>query len=180
VVPHYRYTNLEELNAILRLHHVEASRGKEHTITYQKQGLHYHPLKADGQPAREYLPARRFPSRPTLAQLEKRFAENLQLRERHREPLAVAVDYALAGKALSLEGLKQALAKRKVSVVTGEDKGAGRSIWYVDHQNKTVFEGAALGAAYSHGAMQKRLVSEEAYQQLQESQLISHPHRHSF
>ena len=179
VVPHYRYTSLEELNAVLRLHQVEASRGKSHTITYQKQGLHYHPLKADGQPAREYLPARRFPSRPTLGQLEKRFAENLRLRERHREPLTVLVDYTLAGKTLSLEAMKQALAKRKVSVVMGEDKGAGQSIWYIDHQSKAVFEGAALGASYSFGAMQKRLVSEETYQTLQESQRHSHNLRHS-
>lgn len=180
VVPQYRYTNLEELNAVLRLHRIEASRGKEHTLTYRKQGLHYHPLNGDGHPVREYLPARRFPSRPTLANLEKRFAENQALRERHRESLGVLIDYTLAGKSLSLEAFRLALGKRKVSVVTGEDGKSGRRIWYVDHGNKTVFEGSALGENYSFAGMQKRLVSEEVYQQQQQQAQRQSQHiRHS-
>jgi len=165
VVPQYRFTNLDELNAVLRLHRIEASRGKEHTMTWQKQGLHYHPVGEDGQPVREYLPARRFPSRPTWASLEKRFVENQALRERHRESLAVLVDYTLVGKSLSLEALRSALAKRRVSLVAGPAKEGGRRLWYVDHSNKTVFEGAALGENYSLTAMEKRLMPEEAYQQ---------------
>jgi hypothetical protein len=174
VIPQYRYTNLEELNAILRLHRIEANRGAAHTMTYQKQGLHYHPLTEDGQPAREYLPARRFPSRPTLAHLEKRFTENLALRERHREALGVLIDYTLAGKSLSLEAFRVALGKRKVSLVTGEDREGCRRVWYVDHTNKTVFEGAALGENYSFAGMQKRLVSEEVYQQQQTQRQTQH------
>jgi len=170
VVPNYRYTNLDELNAILRLHHIQASRGKEHTLTYKRQGLHYHPLKADGQPVKEYLTARRFPSRPTLANLEKRFEANQALREGHRGSLTVLIDYVLAGKALSWGALKQALAKQKVSLVTGEDAGGGSGMWWVDHRNKNVFEGEALGATYSFKAMQGRLVTDENYQQQQESQ----------
>jgi hypothetical protein len=177
VVPNYRYTNLGELNAILRLHYIEASRGKEHTVTYQRKGLHYHPLKADGQPVKEYLAARRFPSRPTLTNLEKRFEANQVLRARHRESLIVSIDYALAGKALSLEALKQALAKQKVSLVVGA--GDERRTWWVDHRNKTVFEGEALGKNYSFGAMQGRLVTDEAYQQ-QESQRQTQKLRQSF
>jgi len=180
VVPKYRYTDLDELNAVLRLHRIEATRGKEHTMTYQKQGLHYHPLKEDGQPAREYLPARRFPSRPTLASLQKRFVENQALREQHRESLAVLIDYTLAGKSLSLEALRLALGKRKVSLVTGEDKGGGRRIWYVDDTTKAVFEGAALGENYSFAGMQKRLVPEEVYQQQQPTQRQSQQIRPSF
>ena len=180
VVPGYRYTNLGELNAILRLHDMEASRGKENTLTYRKQGLHYHALKADGQPTKEYLAARRFPSRPTLHQLEKRFAENLGLRARHRESLATLVDFALAGKSLSLEALKLALGKRGVNVVSREDAAAGRQIWFIDHQNKTVFEGGALGKDYSFAALQKRLVSEEVYQQQQvQQQTQRQGYRHS-
>ena len=180
VVPQYRYTNLEELNAVLRLHRIEASRGKEHTMTYQKQGLHYHPLTEDGQPAREYLPARRFPSRPTLGSLEKRFAENLALRERHRESLVTLINYTLAGKGLNLEAFRTALEKRKVSLVTGEDPGGGRKVWYVDHTNKTIFEGAALGENYSFAGMQKRLVPEEVYQQQQQTQRRGQHLRPSF
>ncbi|HVU95496.1 MAG TPA: relaxase/mobilization nuclease domain-containing protein [Puia sp.] len=170
VVPQYKYTSLEELNAVLRLHRIEASRGKAHTMTWEKQGLHYHPLGDDGKPVREYLPARRFPSRPTWASLEKRFVENQALRERHRESLTVTIDYTLAGKRLSLEALRSALAKRRVSLVTGAAKEGGERLWYVDNANKTVFEGAALGENYSFAAMQKRLAPEEADQQQQEVQ----------
>ncbi|HXB06797.1 MAG TPA: relaxase/mobilization nuclease domain-containing protein [Puia sp.] len=180
VVPQYRYTDLGELNAVLRLHDIQVNRGKEGSLTYRRQGLHYHPLNAGGQPIKEYLPARRFPSRPTLASLEKRFAENRVLREQHREDLAVGIDFTLAGRNLSLEAFKEALTKRRVSVVTGEDKEAGNQIWFIDHGSKAVFEGARLGADYSFAGMQKRLVSEEAYQQQQQTEEQSHRLRHSF
>ena len=180
VVPQYRYTDLGELNAVLRLHDIQVNRGKEGSLTYRRQGLHYHPLNAGGQPIKEYLPARRFPSRPTLASLEKRFAENRVLRERHREDLRVGIDFTLAGRILSLDALKEALGKRGVSVVTGEDKEAGSQIWYIDHGSKAVFEGARLGPDYSFAGMQKRLVSEEAYQQQQQTEAQSQRLRHSF
>lgn len=179
VIPQYKYTDLPELNAVLRLHQMEASRGKEHTLTYRSKGLHYHPLKADGERAYEYLPARRFPIRPTLANLEKRFAENQSLRASHRESLTALIDYTLAGKGLSLEALKQALAKRKVSLVGSEDSASGRQIWFVDHHSKAVFEGAALGKDYAFAALQKRLISEEVYQQRQETQQQTQHYRHS-
>lgn len=179
VIPVYKYTDLAELNAILRLYNMEADRGKEHTVTYKNQGLHYHPLKADGSRAYEYYPASSFPSKPTLPNLEKRFLENRALRHQHRDRLATAIDYTLAGATLSLDALKQALVKRKISVVTGEDKTATPQIWYIDHQNKTVFEGATLGSDYSFGAMQKRLVSAKTWQQQQETLHQSHQHRHS-
>ena len=176
VIPNYRYTDLSELNAVLGLYAVQASRGKQHSLTYQKKGLHYHPLSADGQPAREYLPARRFPSRPTLASLEQRFVENQGLRERHRDALTVAIDFTLAGKGISLNALSQELAKRGVSLVT--DKGGGERIWFVDHSNKTVFEGAALGSDYSFAGVQRRVLSEQQYHQQQQlSEQQSQHHR---
>ncbi|HLZ88980.1 MAG TPA: hypothetical protein VKQ52_17110, partial [Puia sp.] len=183
VVPNYRYTNLPELNAILRQYNVEASRGKEHTLTYRNKGLHYHPLKADGTPAYEYVPARLFPSKPTLENLEKRFAENQSLRNTHRERLATLVGYTLAGSGLSLEGLKQALAKKQVTLFVrpGKEPGA-EQLWFIDLQNKTVFEGAKLGKDYSFTSVQKQLISEEAYQKQQETQRQNQHqrYRHSF
>ncbi|GGB23932.1 relaxase/mobilization nuclease domain-containing protein [Puia dinghuensis] len=165
VIPYYSYTNLGELNAVLRLHHMEVNRGKEGTLTWRKRGLHYHILNADGVPEREYYPARRFSVRPTLTNLEKRFVENQSARERHRSSLTSLIDYALTGKPLSLEALKQALAKRQVSVVVREEKEAGRQVWFVDQLNKTVFEGDSLGREYSLAALEKRLVPEETYRQ---------------
>jgi hypothetical protein len=182
VIPRYRYTNLAELNAVLRLYKIEASRGKEDTLTYKRMGLHYHLLQTDGQLSTEYFPARQFRMRPTLHYLEKRFAENKLDREQHRKSLAVTVDYALAGKQLSLGELQQALARRKVRLITREDKGAGIQAWFIDHQNNTVFEGEALGLQYSFAGLQKRLIPEEANKQRvtqQQNQRQNHHHRHS-
>jgi hypothetical protein len=165
VIPNYRYSSLEELNAILRLYEIQASRGKEQSVTYQRQGLHYHPLDAAGEPVRQYLAARRFPSRPTLANLEKRFAENLALKEGHRRALTVAVDFALAGKGLSFGALQEALAKKGISAVA--DRKSEGALWYIDHRSKTVFEGGALGKDYSLAGMEKRLVPDDRYQQQQ-------------
>ena len=39
VIPQYRYTNLDELNAVLRLYNIKADRGREGTKQYQDGGL---------------------------------------------------------------------------------------------------------------------------------------------
>jgi hypothetical protein len=180
VIPRYRYTSLAELNAVLRLYKIEASRGKEDSLTYNRMGLHYHLLQPDGQLSREYFPARQFRIRPTLHNLEKKFVENRVDREQHRKSLAVMVDYTLAGKPLSLGELQQALARRKVRLITRQDKEAGMQAWFIDHQNRTVFEGSALGPVYSFAGLQKRLIPEDANRQRetqQQDQRQDHHHR---
>jgi hypothetical protein len=67
VVPTYKYTSLAELNAVLRLYNMKASRGQESSFIYQHRGLIYYPLSDDGKELGAYIKASAFDSGPTLA-----------------------------------------------------------------------------------------------------------------
>jgi Relaxase/Mobilisation nuclease domain len=166
VVPEYLFTSLPELNAILRLYNMEATRGKEQSRTYRNGGLIFQPLTPDGKPGGTYIKASLFDCRPTLKNLEEKFALNLSLREPHRQRLTSAIEWELAGDAPSFTGLREALERERISVVERPGKEGGPAqAWYVDHQAKTVFEDVALGTPYSIEAIRKRCISEELYQQ---------------
>jgi hypothetical protein len=181
ILPQYHYSSLEALNAVLRLYNLKAIRGKVESVTYQKRGLIYCPLKDNGQVAHAFIKASAFSSQPTLSNLEKRFAENIHVQEQHRRRLTSTVDYALAGKKLSFPAFQQAMAREKINLVVQQDGGGARTIWYVDHQTKTVFEGAALGAKYTEAGILQRCIPDEPYQQQvqAESQRQDHRIRHS-
>jgi hypothetical protein len=157
VVPVYLYTSLSELNAVLRLYNMEASRGKEQSFIYRNGGLIFQPLTADGKPEGQYIKASAFDSRPTLKNLEKRFAQNQSLREAHRRHLTTAIDWTLAGKAPDWNGFVAALGRARIGVRPQPDKDGGpEQIWYVDYQSRTVFEGTALGAKYTAESIRQR------------------------
>ena len=168
IVPAYRYTDLNELNAVLGLFNVKASRGRESSLTYANRGLIYYPLLADGREGPAHFKASAFPSQPTLNRLEERFTENLSAREEHRRRLTSTIDYTLAGSTVSFEAFRQTLGEQQVSVVT--PRSANDRIWFVDHRSQSVFEGAALGGGYTTTAIQERCLPEEIYQQNQQLQ----------
>lgn len=167
IVPNYRYTSLDELNAVLGLFGVRGSRGAPGSRTYQHRGLIYYPILPDGWDGPAYIKASAFPSRPTLNHLEQRFAENQSAREEHRRRLTSTIDYTLAGSELSFAAFQQAMSMEKINVVVSKEGGAGQRIWYVDHESRCVFEGAALGARYGAAAVQERCLPEEEYRQKQ-------------
>jgi Relaxase/Mobilisation nuclease domain len=166
VVPEYRYTSLPEFNAILRLYNMEATRGKEDSWIYRNGGLIFQPLTPDGKPEGAYLKASVFDCKPTLKNLEKKFAENELLKEPHRERLTTAIEWGLAGKVQAFSKFREELERDGISIVPQRDKSGGpEQIWFVDHQSKTVFGGAALGEDYTANAIRQRCISEETYQQ---------------
>ena len=179
VINHYQYTNLDELNAVLRSYNMKASRGSERSITFQKNGLHYLSLKDNGQPTGAYIPASAFKIRPTWPKLQSRFTTNMPLREPNRRRITTAIDFALAVARLSFTALQQALGRDKIEVVAERNPaGTLQKLWYVDHYSKAVFEDKVLGDKYLAGAIQQRTISEQAYQQhVEQSQTQQQEHR---
>jgi len=171
VVPKYLYTSLDELNAVLGTYNLRASRGKENSLTYRKKGLLFLPLTEDGREEGTYLKASSFRSRPTLKNLEARFAVNQSLRERWRKRFTTSIDWALKYTVLSLPAFKKAMARSDINVVIQPDKaGSPGEIWYIDQETKAVFDGTTLGNQYTAAAIRQRTVSEEAYRQIQEKE----------
>src|SRR5690606_15845080 len=74
VIPHYKYTTLGELNAVLNLYNVKAERGKENSKMFQNKGLIYQILDNNKKAVGVPIKASSFNSKPTLSRLEINFA----------------------------------------------------------------------------------------------------------
>ena len=168
VVPNYRYTNLEELNAALAAYHVQAYRGKEESRLYQRRGLVYRIVDKDGHRISAPIKASALEGKPTLRQLEERFEENLVLREEHRLSMTTAIDWTLYKSHLSYEAFGEKIEKEGVSLVEKRDEARQvERLWFVDWVNKAVWDAEVLGQEYTAREIQKRCVSEEEYRQRQ-------------
>ena len=176
VVPTYKYTNLEELNAVLRLYNVEAYRGKENTKLHQNRGLLYRVLDEHGKYIGVPLKASFFDCKPTLARLEERFAHNLELKQQHRDHVQTYVRWHLFQEPNSLEELSDRLGREGIGMVCPLDKNNNiKSLAFVDFKNRCVFRAEELGEECSRRAVQEMIVREQTQtQELQHSQRQRH------
>ena len=160
VVNHFKYTSLAELNAILRLYNVEADRGRETGIVYKSGGLFYRLLDGQGNKVGVPIKASLIHSKPTLKNLEKRFAENETLRQPDKKRLKTSIDWVLAKSPGSLNALIIALKKEGVQAVLRENKqGLVFGITFIDFRTKAVFNGSDVGKTYSIAGIRASLES---------------------
>jgi hypothetical protein len=183
VLPVYKFTSLSELNVLLRSYNMQASRGKENSLTWKNRGIIFRPIIEEGRDESLYIKASVFKCRPTLTNLEKKFLQNQTLRQPHQLRLTTSIDYILLRQKLDLAALRAALQRQQITTVIQRNKeGQAQNIWYVDQQTKCVFDGNALGGRYAMAALQQRCLSDQAYQEQQlrqqQEQQQSHHHRH--
>jgi hypothetical protein len=175
VLHQYKFTSLPELNAVLKLWNVMADRGQETSKMYQSKGLVYRVLDEKGNKIGTPIKASAFYNKPTLAFLEQKFKENESLREQHKRSLKLAIDIALLRRHKDVNSFKNELYKKGIDVITRQSaQGNIYGITYVDHQNKTVFNGSDISKEYSAKALlEKFTVSEQkpAVKQVQKSEL---------
>ena len=166
VVGHYKYTSIEELNAVLRLYNVEAYRGKEGSRLYKYKGLIYRVLNEKGGPTGSQIKASRFDTKPTLAKLEKQFQINRgeARRPEYAQHIQAAVDWALRQRQMDLAGLQKALQKERITMVRMKDE----RLFYVDHQNRAVFDARQLGERYHGKGLEQRCAPPLTAEQQQE------------
>ncbi|WP_431213832.1 relaxase/mobilization nuclease domain-containing protein [Puia sp. P3] len=159
VLDKYKYTSLEELNAILRTANVQASRGNPSSRTYQTGGLVYQVLDEQGKPAGCRIKASAFYNKPTLPFLQERFTANAAERAALEKRLRLAVDwYFLKSRQPTREGLKGALEKEGITLVqyTAKD-GRIFGVSYIDHKTGGVFKGSDLGKEYASEGIGQRM-----------------------
>lgn len=151
VINQYKYSSLPELNAVLKLYNVLADRGEKGSVMFDAGGLVYRVLDEKGNKISPPIKASSFYMKPTLKNLEKRFKENEDLKQRDLKRLRTTIDYVLLKmKDASLQQFINDLNKERISVVLRQNKeGVIYGITYVDHQTKCVFNGSELGKPYS-------------------------------
>jgi hypothetical protein len=150
VLPYYKFASLPELNAVLQLYNVVADRGSENSRIFQHRGLVYRVLDDEGNKVGVPVKASDFYNKPGLKFLEGKFAPNDAAKQPHKVRVKNAIDLTLLHGRLDLNVLIAALKKQGIdTVIRQNDSGVIYGITYVDHEKGCVFNGSALGKAYS-------------------------------
>ena len=162
VTAQYCYGSLEELNAALELYRVRADRGSVNSFLYQKKGLIYHALNEGGKSIGIPVKASQLYGKPTLPFLEKKFVENEARLKQGNKRLKDAIDWSfLKQDRPSLSHLILDLEKKAIATVIQKNKDTGiESIYFIDHQHKSIFEGSRLGERYCVRSIRERCLME--------------------
>jgi hypothetical protein len=171
VFPHYKYTSLDEYNAVLRQYNVEANPGAEGSWLNKVGGLLYHALDSEGDRIGTPIKASLFLLKPTIKNLQQQFELNQPLHESSRQRVTMAIEWALAGRAPNWSEFKEGLEKDGIAVVTAKDREGKADAFFVDHNEKCVFAAKNLGPGYDPETLRNRCAPEE---QLTEEQLQRH------
>jgi hypothetical protein len=137
---------------------VLADQGGKDSRIYGNRGLVYRVLNTNKNKVGIPIKASLIYNKPTLNNIEARFAGNDAERQRYKRRVMNAIDFALVNKKnKSLKEFSEALQKEKISVVLRQNNnGIIYGITYVDHQTKCVFNGSHLGKQYSANGIQQR------------------------
>lgn len=147
VLRRYKFTSLDELNLILRDMNLVADRGKNGSRMFEAGGLVYSLLDADGHRTGVAIKASDIYGKPTLAALERKFAQNAvkKLGAQHftAQSVASALQYGKTAESFQRQILLRRLSMREHYDPTGIlDR-----INFVDHRNGTVLSHQDLGIA---------------------------------
>lgn len=165
VIPHYKYTTLGELNAVLNLYNVKAERGKENSKMFQNKGLVYQILDENKKTVGVPIKASSFYSRPTLSRLEINFAAAKTARAVNMKRTRNAIDLLLLKyPSLTLSQLETRLANQGITaVVRKNEQGLIYGMTYIDHNTRCVFNGSSLGSEYAAKGLLQRLGGSSYY-----------------
>jgi ribosomal protein S8 len=155
----YNVTSLPELNAVLNEFNITADRGHEQSNTYRNGGLLYRMIDEQGRHMGVPIKASKLHNSPTLKKLQNRFEKNKEKRPLLKNKLKFQIDRVLNQyQQITKETLIKELGKRDIQLLFRENKdGIIYGLTYIDHRNRSVFNGSDLGKAYSAKAILERL-----------------------
>ena len=183
VTKHYKYTSLQDFNAILRLYRLEAYRGREDSQLYLHRGLLYRVLDQYGKYIGVPLKASFFDCKPTLDNLEKQFVLNQTEKLAHKVSTSCTVHWALWHNQPDFHELHSKLVEERICMVLQYDKqGRCKDVNYVDFRHKCVYNGDELGKSCNRQAIQEvldRKKTQKEEQSLRQSEKQVLRHRHS-
>ncbi|GAB3427957.1 conjugal transfer protein MobB [Niabella aquatica] len=158
VIDRYKYTSLNELNAVLRLYNVKADRGAEDGRIYKNRGLTYVVIDKEGKALTKPIKASAFHSKPTLDYIEEKCKANEHKRLPDKKHIKTAVEWSMQSGPRSLAELAKLLKRERIDlVVRRNEQGRIFGMTYIDHEKKTVFNGSDVGKEYAAKKMMERL-----------------------
>lgn len=156
----YRFCSLPEYNAALRQFNVVADRGKEEGRIYKNRGLVYRVLDANGIKTGVPVKASSVGCKPTLNNLERKFAANATAKESLKPFVKTKLDECLAQSPSTVNELTELLKQKNIYTLLRQNaEGRLYGITFVDNQIKCVFNGSDLGKGYSVIAIQSKLAT---------------------
>ncbi|MES2649384.1 MAG: relaxase/mobilization nuclease domain-containing protein [Bacteroidota bacterium] len=159
ILPHYKYTSMPELNAILQQYNILADRGKENSRIFKNNGLVYRILNEHGEKIGTPIKASAINNNAGMQYLEARFKENEILKQRHKLHVKNTIELLLRKQAnASLAAFAAALKKEQVMLVQRQNvTGLVYGLTFIDVRNKCVFNGSDIGKEYSAASIMSRL-----------------------
>jgi len=142
---------------------VFADRGNEDTVMFQKKGLIYSLLNDNGDKIGVPIKASAFYSKPTLKKLEDLFVKNEDKRKPFKENLKASIDGVFKKyHAITRNTFVAELQKRNVvTLFRQNEQGFIYGVTFIDHYNKTVFNGSDIGKLYSAKALTERFATKD-------------------
>lgn len=151
VLKNYKFSSLEELNALLGLYNIMADIGGAQSRLRRYDGLFYRVLDSRGKKVGKPVKASDLLSKPTLKVIRGTFPGNQAAKVPLRTRVRNAIDLALLPGDLSFRELRGILQKKGIDLVIRPE-----ALIYIDHAQKVVFTDSELGAFYSLPAVLKR------------------------
>jgi hypothetical protein len=156
VLDSYQFKSLAQLNAVLTLYNVSASRGSEKSRIFKGGGLIYRILDSEGKFTGVPIKASDFYNKPTLKYLEKKFEENRIKNSRPGLRIKNMVRSIFETDRPSLSQLSSELDKQGISMVKRlSPDGKLYGLTYVDHLTRHICNGSELGKEFSAAAILK-------------------------
>ncbi|RUT69461.1 relaxase [Flavobacterium cupreum] len=158
VINDYKYSNLPELNAVLKQYNVLADRGSEKSRVFQTNGLVYKILDDKGNPKGVPIKASDFYFKPTLKFLVENFKKNEVRKPSDKSRVKNKINTMLLNeKAMPLGKLAELLEREGIhTIFRRSNEGQLYGITYIDHITKNVFNGSRLGKEFSAKAIEER------------------------
>jgi len=163
VINDYKFTSLAEFNSVLRQFNVIADRGKEDSEMFQNKGLIYSLVGVNGEKIGVPVKSSSFYGKPTLRNLESKFEKNKEKRNPFKQSLIERINKVFTKyERIRKETLLAELKKDGINLILHQNvNGRIYGTTFIDHQNKSVFNGSDLGKLYSANALIERICSED-------------------
>jgi hypothetical protein len=183
ILENFRYTTLDQLNALLYVYRVRADRGSEQGIMYRNRGLYYRMIDENGKKVGAPIKASSFEQRPTLNYLEKKMEDNRLVMEQKLQLIKDDISWVLIGRPASLQEFGERLKAKHIRMIMPPparqrqnrppEPYTGHGFYYVDLQSKAIYRDTDLGTPFTAAAVIKKIALEATMKLLLEQQKLT-------